>query len=136
MSWRYLLTYLHLIMLIITVWYIRVNISFSPIVLNVETIMSLLLLVLFVVTSLVWFLNANSQHRNLKKLQTIKRLERAQILYQIAMIDKDTNVDKLNEWVYSYNQWIIQIESDKQARGYFSYYQPLNMGEHKFIMFV
>ena len=51
------------------------------------------------------------------------------------MINKDTDTKKLNEWIYNYNQWIVQILADKVVKGYFSYYQPLNMGEHAFIIF-
>ena len=135
MSWRYLSTYLNLIILITISYYVYCNISFNPIVLCFKTVISLSLLVAFALLTLIWFLSANSQHNKIKLLQITKRKERAQILYQIAMINKDTDTKKLNEWIYNYNQWIVQILADKKVKGYFSYYQPLNMGEHAFIVF-
>ena len=136
MSWRYLLTYLHLIMSVIIGYYIYTNVNFNPIILNFKTVISLSLLCLSILLSLVWLLSAVSQHNKLKLLCVSKRKERAQILYQVAMIKDDTDTKKLNEWIYLYNQWVLQVLSDKVSRGYFSYYQPLDMGEHTFIMFV
>ena len=64
------------------------------------------------------------------------RNEREQIVYQIENMTEDTDKIKLNEWILTYNDWVNEINSSKEAFGWFSWYWSFDMSEHEIINLV
>lgn len=64
------------------------------------------------------------------------RNEREQIVYQIENMTEDTDKIKLNEWILTYNDWVNEINSSKEAFGWFSWYWSFDMSEHTIISLV
>lgn len=64
------------------------------------------------------------------------RNEREQIVYQIENMTEDTDKIKLNEWILTYNDWVNEINSSKEAFGWFSWYWSFDMSEHTIINLV
>lgn len=64
------------------------------------------------------------------------RNEREQIVYQIENMTEDTDKIKLNEWILTYNDWVNEVNSDKEAFGWFSWYWSFDMSEHTIINLV
>lgn len=65
------------------------------------------------------------KEENLQKLK-----EREQIIYQIEHLTEGTDKTKLNEWILTYNDWVIMVNTDKEIRGWFSKYKDLDMSNH------
>lgn len=64
------------------------------------------------------------------------RNEREQIVYQIENMTEDTDKIKLNEWILTYNDWVNEVNSGKEAFGWFSWYWSFDMSEHTIINLV
>lgn len=64
------------------------------------------------------------------------RNEREQIVYQIENMTEDTDKIKLNEWILTYNDWINEVNSSKEAFGWFSWYYDFDMSEHTIVNLV
>lgn len=64
------------------------------------------------------------------------RNEREQIVYQIENMTEDTDKIKLNEWILTYNDWVNEVNSNKEAFGWFSWYWSFDMSEHEIINLV
>lgn len=74
-----------------------------------------------------------TQSAQLKNEALRQEKERAQIIYQIDNMTEDTDKIKLNEWILTYNDWVNDINADKEAFGWFSWYCSFDMSEHKII---
>lgn len=62
--------------------------------------------------------------------------EREQIVYQIENMTEDTDKIKLNEWILTYNDWVNDVNTNKEAYGWFSWYWSFDMSEHEIINLV
>lgn len=72
----------------------------------------------------------------LRKTDTRYRKEREQILFQIDHLTPETDKIKLNEWILSYNDWVNDINSDKETFGIFCWYYNFDMSKHEIIQLV
>lgn len=59
--------------------------------------------------------------------------ERQQIVYQIENLTEDKDKIKLNEWILTYNDWVNDVNTDKETYGWFSKYYGIDMTEHTII---
>ena len=62
--------------------------------------------------------------------------ERGQIVYQIENMTEDTDKIKLNEWILTYNDWVNDVNTNKEVYGWFSWYWSFDMSEHIIINLV
>lgn len=62
--------------------------------------------------------------------------EREQIVYQIENMTEDTDKIKLNEWILTYNDWVNDVNTNKEVYGWFSWYWSFDMSEHTIINLV
>lgn len=68
------------------------------------------------------------------KSEGIRQLkEREQIVYQIEHLTEDRDKIKLNEWILTYNDWVNDVNTNKELYGWFSRYKDLDMSEHTII---
>lgn len=68
------------------------------------------------------------------KTEGIRQLkEREQIVYQIEHLTEDRDKIKLNEWILTYNDWVNDVNTNKELYGWFSRYKDLDMSEHTII---
>lgn len=70
---------------------------------------------------------------SLSKTESRQRKERQQIEQQIAALDESKDKVKLNEWILTYNDWVNDVNTDKETFGWFSWYRDFDMTEHKII---
>ena len=77
-----------------------------------------------------------AQPISLKSEAIRQEKERDQIVYQIENMTEDTDKIKLNEWILTYNDWVNDVNANKEALGWFSWYWSLDMSEHKIINLV
>lgn len=71
------------------------------------------------------------------KSEGIRQLrEREQIVYQIEHLTEDSDKIKLNEWILTYNDWVNDVNTNKELYGWFSKYKDLDMSEHTIINLV
>lgn len=71
------------------------------------------------------------------KSEGIRQLkEREQIVYQIEHLTEDSDKIKLNEWILTYNDWVNDVNTNKELYGWFSRYKDLDMSEHTIINLV
>ena len=59
--------------------------------------------------------------------------EREQIVYQIEHLTEDSDKIKLNEWILTYNDWVNDVNTNKETFGWFSWYKDLDMSNHSII---
>lgn len=88
---------------------------------------------LVVVVGLVLFCFAIAQPFELKREAIRQEKEREQILYQKSIITTESDKVKLNEWILTYNDWVNDINTDKETYGWFSWYYNFDMSGHKII---
>ena len=62
--------------------------------------------------------------------------EREQIVYQIENMTEDTDKIKLNEWILTYNDWVNDVNTNKEVYGWFSWYWSFDMSKHEIINLV
>lgn len=60
-------------------------------------------------------------------------LERQQIMYQIEHLTDEKEKATLNEWILKYNDWVNNVNAEKQFYGWFAWYRDLDMSNHKII---
>lgn len=70
---------------------------------------------------------------SLSKIESRQRKERQQIEQQIAALDDTKDKVKLNEWILTYNDWVNDVNTNKETFGWFSWYRDFDMTEHKII---
>ena len=88
---------------------------------------------LVVVVGLVLFCFAIAQPFVLKREAMRQEKEREQILYQKSILTTESDKVKLNEWILTYNDWVNDINTDKEMYGWFSWYYNFDMSGHKII---
>ena len=62
--------------------------------------------------------------------------EKKQIQYQIDNMTETTDKVKLNEWILRYDDWINDINAEKEAFGIFAWHYAMNMDEYTIIALV
>jgi len=65
-------------------------------------------------------------------------LEREQIEYQITLVEADPTKEKvkLNEWILTYNDWVNDINAEKEFYGFFAWHYSFDMTNHTYIPLV
>lgn len=74
-----------------------------------------------------------TQPIELKKEQIRQSSERNQIIYQIETLTDEKDKVKLNEWILTYNDWVNDINTEKQVYGWFAWHRDFDMSEHTII---
>ena len=69
----------------------------------------------------------------LKQENIRQTAEREQILYQVENLTDDKDKVKLNEWILSYNDWVNDINAEKQAYGWLAWHYTFDMSNHTII---
>ena len=59
--------------------------------------------------------------------------EKQQIEYQIEHLTEDKDKIKLNEWILTYNDWVNDINAEKETYGVFSWHYNFDMTEFQII---
>ena len=105
---------------------IGIKIEWDNLCVQIITIICSVFFILFITMSI---------HNNVDVKNTEIRYlkEREQIIYQIEHLTENSDKIKLNEWILTYNDWINDINSDKETYGYLSWYNNLDMSKHKII---
>lgn len=70
---------------------------------------------------------------SVKKTEIRQLKEREQIVYQVEHLTEDSDKIKLNEWILTYNDWVNDVNTNKEMFGWFSWYKDLDMSEHTII---
>lgn len=70
---------------------------------------------------------------DLKQENIRQTAEREQILYQVENLTDDKDKVKLNEWILSYNDWVNDINAEKQAYGWLAWHDTFDMSKHTII---
>lgn len=70
---------------------------------------------------------------SIKKTDIRQLKEREQIVYQIEHLTEDSDKIKLNEWILTYNDWVNDVNTNKEIYGWFSWYRDLDMSKHTII---
>lgn len=99
-----------------------------------ETPISLILSLAFVGIAVVLCLMIGIIQPIALKSEAIRQeKEREQIVYQIENMTEDTDKIKLNEWILTYNDWVNDVNTNKEVYGWFSWYWSFDMSEHTII---
>lgn len=69
----------------------------------------------------------------LKKEQVRQTKEREQILYQVEHLSEGKDKIKLNEWILTYNDWVNDINTEKETFGWFAWHYNFDMSKHQII---
>ena len=59
--------------------------------------------------------------------------EKQQIEYQVEHLTEDKDKIKLNEWILSYNDWVNDINAEKETWGIFAWHYNFDMTEFQII---
>ena len=70
---------------------------------------------------------------SVKKIEIRQLKEREQIVYQVEHLTENSDKIKLNEWILTYNDWVNDVNTNKEMFGWFSWYKDLDMSEHTII---
>lgn len=70
---------------------------------------------------------------DLKQENIRQTAEREQILYQVENLTDDKDKVKLNEWILSYNDWVNDVNAEKQAYGWLAWHYTFDMSNHTII---
>ncbi len=62
--------------------------------------------------------------------------EREQIMYQIDNMTGSTDKIKLNEWILTYNDWVNDVNAQKETWGWFAWYWGFDLSKHEIIQLV
>ena len=90
----------------------------------------------FICLFIVFFCIAIAQPISIKKELLRQEKERQQILYQIDNMNENSDKVKLNEWILTYNDWVNDINTNKEIYGWASWYYSVDMSEHTIIELV
>lgn len=77
----------------------------------------------FAITSII-------QPISIRKEMLRQNKERQQIIYQIENLTETSDKIKLNEWILTYNDWVNDINTNKEFYGWASWYYSVDMSEH------
>ena len=92
------------------------------------------LMVIFGGVLLIMFISVGIVNNVSVKNAEIRQLkEREQIVYQVEHLTEDSDKIKLNEWILTYNDWVNDVNTDKEMFGWFSWYRDLDMSNHTII---
>lgn len=77
-----------------------------------------------------------AQPVQLKQEQIRQTKERETIISQITLVE--SNPDKydkvkINEWILTYNDWVNDINAEKETYGWFAWHAPFDMSAHNLI---
>lgn len=86
--------------------------------------------------ALVFLIVAIAQPISIRQEEIRQDKEREQIVYQIENLTEESDKIKLNEWILTYNDWVNDINTSKEAYGWFSWYRDFDMTEHTIINLV
>lgn len=70
---------------------------------------------------------------SLRKEMVRQNKERQQIIYQIENLTDDKDKIKLNEWILTYNDWVNDVNSEKETYGWFAWHSNFDMSNHTII---
>lgn len=70
---------------------------------------------------------------SVKKTEIRQLKEREQIIYQVEHLTEDSDKIKLNEWILTYNDWVNDVNTNKEMFGWFGWYKDLDMSNHSII---
>lgn len=70
---------------------------------------------------------------SVKKTEIRQLKEREQIVYQVEHLTEYSDKIKLNEWILTYNDWVNDVNTNKEMFGWFSWYKNLDMSNHSII---
>ena len=87
-----------------------------------------------VLISLILFAGiAIIQSVKLNKEQIRQTKEREQILYQVEHLSEGKDKIKLNEWILTYNDWVNDVNTEKETFGWFAWHSNFDMSKHQII---
>lgn len=93
-----------------------------------------ILMVVFGSISIIAFISVGIWNNvSVKKTEIRQLKEREQIIYQVEHLTEDSDKIKLNEWILTYNDWVNDVNTNKEIYGWFSWYKDLDMSEHSII---
>lgn len=85
------------------------------------------------IVGLIFSSFAIAQPFELKREAIRQEKEREQILYQKSILTTESDKVKLNEWILTYNDWVNDVNTNKEMYGWFSWYYDFDMSGHKII---
>lgn len=85
---------------------------------------------------LMFLLISIAQPISLKQEQIRQEKERQQIIYQIDNLNENSDKVKLNEWILNYNDWVNDVNTNKEMWGWFSWHYYFDMSGHTIINLV
>lgn len=88
--------------------------------------LALILFIVFVSVSIYQVVSLNKE-------QIRQTKEREQIIYQIEHLTEDSDKIKLNEWILTYNDWVNEVNSEKECYGWFAWHHNFDMSKHTII---
>ena len=88
---------------------------------------------MFGIIAFIFLIVAIAQPIALKNEAIRQEKEREQIEYQIENLTEENDKIKLNEWILTYNDWVNDINTNKETFGWFSWYRDFDMTEHTII---
>lgn len=103
---------------------------------NYDRFLPFIGIVVFGFATLIFLIVAIAQPISLKNEAIRQEKEREQIEYQIENLTEDSDKIKLNEWILTYNDWVNDVNTSKEAYGWFSWYYTFDMTNHTIIELV
>ncbi|MBO7712056.1 MAG: hypothetical protein J6S85_01100 [Methanobrevibacter sp.] len=101
-----------------------------------ESITAILLMSLGICLFIAMLITSIAQPISLRDEALRQAKERQQIVYQIENLTDDKDRIKLNEWILTYNDWINDVNTEKEVYGWFAWHRDFDMSEHTIIELV
>lgn len=101
-----------------------------------DSICSFLMICLFAFCIIGFGVAAIVQPISIKKEMLRQEKERQQIVYQIEHLTPESDKIKLNEWILTYNDWVNDVNTNKEIYGWVSWYYSVDMTNHTIIELV
>lgn len=98
-----------------------------------ESITAMLLTVLGIILFVAMLIISIAQPISLRDEALRQTKERQQIIYQIENLTDDKDKIKLNEWILTYNDWVNDVNTEKEVYGWFAWHRDFDMSEHTII---
>lgn len=125
--WMFLIVFA-VVLIALIVWAVKTDWKYE--------FLNAFLIILVGLAILICLIIGITQSVQLKNDALRQAKERDQIIYQIDNMTEETDKIKLNEWILTYNDWVNDVNANKEAFGWFSWYWSLDMSEHKIINLV